>query len=92
MDNLLTLTLEVAVPLRIAELRAAGGPSEADYAEARAFGPVLGAKGDVLQFGGKKGEAAALFNKTARALAILAFCPGGVKFAGSHWQAAGEAA
>jgi hypothetical protein len=87
MSDLLLLTLEVAVPLRIAEFRAQGGPTEADLASARAFGIELASRGDVLLFGGKKGEAAEMFNRAARALAVLAYCPGGVRFAGAHWAA-----
>lgn len=37
---------------------------------------------------GKKGGVAAAFNVMAEALAILSFCPGGVTFSGSHWEAA----
>jgi hypothetical protein len=86
-STLLGGMLEVAVPLRIAEIERAGGPSEQDLAEARSFAPTLGEKGDVLQFGGRKGEAADLFNRLARALAVLAFCPGGVTFLGTRYEA-----
>jgi hypothetical protein len=42
-------------------------------------------QGDVLQFGGKKGAAASVFNALARGLAVLATCPGGVVFLGVLW-------
>lgn len=35
----------------------------------------------------ERGEVALGFNLIAEALALLAFCPGGVVFAGEHWQA-----
>lgn len=84
--SLLRDTLHVAIPLRIMQFAAQGGPTAQDFERARDFGPVLAEKGDVLQFGGKhKGEAAQLFNELARTIAVIAFQPGGVKFAGDHW-------
>jgi hypothetical protein len=57
--------------------------------EALAF--YIGAHGDVLQYGGgKRGEAAKAFNVLAEGLALLSFCPGGVKFAGMHFGAPEE--
>lgn len=35
----------------------------------------------------ERGTVAAGFNVIAQGLALLAFCPGGVVFAGEHWQA-----
>ena len=60
----------------------------ADFERARKVSNVLGEKGDILLFGGgKKGEAASIFNETAHAIAILAFCPGGIDIFGSHFDA-----
>ncbi|MEU0081392.1 hypothetical protein ABZY58_26120 [Micromonospora tulbaghiae] len=42
-------------------------------------------RGDTLQFGGKRGEAADVFNHLARGIAAAAFAPGGITFAGEHW-------
>lgn len=80
--------LEVAVPLRIQELRLMT-PYErhttlqawrSDACDAVAY------RGDILQFGSKRrGEAASVFNHLARGLAALAHAPGGVLFAGRHW-------
>lgn len=81
----LFLALSAAVPLWIAGLKQRGGPSESEWRETREFGPVLGEKGDAIQFGGKKGEAAALFNRLAKALAVMSFVPGGVRFGGERW-------
>lgn len=85
-NPLLQTTLQLAVPLRIHELEARGGPSNADWKRATAFGPVLAERGDVLQFGGKKGEAAQLFNELAYCMAVIAFCPGGLKFCGKRYE------
>jgi len=87
MNHVLTLTLMAAVPLRIAEIRKRGGPTDADFQRAKDFSLVLAEKGDILQFGGgKKGEVAVLFNRLADALAVMAFVPGGVRFDGQHWE------
>lgn len=87
-DQLLPLTLSVAVPLRVVEYQRRGGPTDADRERVREFASVLGAKGDILQFGGgKPGEVAEVFNGLADALAVLAFQPGGVHAFGHHFQA-----
>jgi hypothetical protein len=75
-----------AVPLRIAEYKARGGPAAADIGRAREFGRVLGEKGDALLFRGKRGEPAELFNRLADAVAVMAFCPGGVKVFGELFE------
>jgi len=78
-SDLFSIAMSAAVPLRIMALVEKGGPDAEDYAKAQAHNVVLGERGDVMLFGGgKNGEAADLFNKTAQAIAILAFCPGGV--------------
>jgi len=83
--SLLEISLSVAVPLRIMELKARGGPIDSDFQRCHDFAMVLGEKGDVLQFGSKKkGEAAALFNQLAQCLAVMAFVPGGVRFGAEH--------
>lgn len=80
--------MSAAVPLRIEALKQKGGPSDEDLKRAREVGVLLAEKGDVFLFGGgKKGEAADLFNKVAEAVAVLAFCPGGVKLFGSTFEA-----
>jgi hypothetical protein len=84
-DNLLAISIQASVPLHIMEMQAKGGPSEQDLRDARVFSGTLGEKGDVLLFGGKKGEAAGLFNQLARSVAVLSFCPGGVILFGQHF-------
>ena len=91
-DSLLAISLAAAVPLRIMVLQRQGGPTEMDWRNAVEFGSVLAEKGDILQFGyGKRqpreGEpsVADLFNQLARAVAVLAFVPGGVRLFGMHF-------
>lgn len=84
----LPIMLDVAVPLRMHEIRQRGGPTDADFERARAFAPVLAEKGDVLLFGSKKekGKAAELFNELAFALAVAACVPGGVTIFGHTYK------
>jgi hypothetical protein len=89
-NEALAIALAAAVPLRIAELQRKGGPTDAHLAMARAFSTVIAEKGDILLFGGKKGEAAQIFNRLAEATAVMAFMPGGVGFYGMHWEARAE--
>lgn len=80
--------LDCAVPLEIDALASRGGPDDADIEAARAFGSDLALRGDVMLFGGgKPGEVGELASQTARAIAVLAFSPGGVTLFGRHWEA-----
>lgn len=83
----LAIALSAAVPLAVAELVRKGGPSNDDWVMAREAGQQLAEHGDNLLYRGKPGESARLFNTVAHALAVLAFCPGGVTFCGEHWEA-----
>ena len=86
-SDLLSSVLEAAVPLRIAELQVQGGPSSEDWFTAKAFGPVLVEKGDILLYGGKKkGESSKMFNRLAHSIAVLSFLPGGIEIFGSLWE------
>lgn len=82
---LLTGMLQIAVPLAIGEMR--GWSEEARLAKAAEYGQVIvGENGsDILFRSEKKGETAKAFNALARALAALAYHPGGVTFMGQHW-------
>ena len=87
-QNLLSSMLQVAVPLHIMRLKEKGGPTQDDMKKAQETSDILGEHGDILLHGGgKKGEAADQFNRTASALAILAFCPGGVELFGQRFEA-----
>src|SRR5262245_16521250 len=86
--ELLRCTLEASVPFRMLDLAAQGGPTEADWAEARAFADVLAFEGDAVLFRGhKKGDTARVMRGLIRALAVMAFVPGGVSAWGLHFDA-----
>ena len=76
--------LEVAVPLQIADLRTYS--EDARVAMAREAGQYIASHGDDLMFRGKKGKSAEAFNQLVTGLAALAFCPGGVTFAGMKFE------
>jgi hypothetical protein len=96
--DVLIIALEAAVPLHIAIMR--DWPARHRINEAQWAAGVIAEKGDVLMFGGKRGEAANAFNALAKGLAAAAYQPGGVTCAGRHWcvnhevcvRARGEAA
>jgi hypothetical protein len=84
----LLLVLEVGVPLRAHEIKSRNGPSDFDLRRCREFAPVLASKGDSILYRSKnKGETADLMTQLIDALAVLACMPGGVTFAGQHWEA-----
>jgi hypothetical protein len=87
----LGVALGTAVPLHIEELKQRGGPTDTDREGLGSVADLLGAKGDILLFGGKKkGECADIFNKLAFSIAVLAFCPGGITIFGQHFEAGVE--
>lgn len=87
-SDVLQAGLLAAVPLRMIQLRGMGAREReqtvARWAAADAVEPIA-SRGDALQYGGRKGQAADVFNHLARGLAALAQAPGGVLFAGVHW-------
>lgn len=77
-------TLALAVPLQIRELARLTHDQRAETAERCA--QVVAEHGDDLMFGSRrKGETAHVFNALATGLALAAYQPGGVTFAGQHW-------
>ena len=83
----LSIAMSAAIPLHIMQIQERGGPTEEDMKKAQATSDKLGEHGDILLFGGgKKGERADLFNRTAHAIAVLAFVPGGINIFGSHFE------
>lgn len=87
MENNLGSMLQLAVPLYVERLKEKGGPDTEDFKESQELSSVLGERGDILLFGGgKKGECADMFNKTAKAIAVLSFVPGGISLFGSHFE------
>ncbi len=88
-DHPLANALSIAVTLKIAEFENDSYvPTEEDMSEASTFATTLGEKGDILLYGSKKkGEVADLFNRLARAITILSYCPGGIDIFGCHFEA-----
>jgi hypothetical protein len=86
-DVVLVESLRFAVPLWIEELRDC--TPDQRMARASRCATVVGEKGDALQFKGQSAAArrstAEAFNRLAEGLAIAAYMPGGVVFAGHHW-------
>lgn len=84
-EELLRITLAVAVPLWVDRLRKQSLQSL--IARAPEVAQVIAEHGDVVQFRSKKkGETANAFNRLAEGIAILSFVPGGVKFLGDHYE------
>lgn len=84
--SLLLTSLEIAVPLRIAELRLMP-KDEIEELRAQSAGLIAAHGDDILYKGSREGDTAKAFNALATSLAILSFAPGGVSFASSHWDA-----
>lgn len=88
MNGLLPGMMGLAVHLRIKAMEERGGPKTEDMAKAQETSDMLGEHGDVLLHGGgKPGQCADLFNRTAHAIAVLAFTPGGVELFGTKFEA-----
>jgi hypothetical protein len=88
MGELLAEMMRMAVILRIEELKARGGPTDDDRKKAQETSDMLGEHGDELLFKSEKpGRTAELFNRTAHAIAVLSFCPGGVTLFGATFEA-----
>jgi len=81
--------LAASVPLRITDLQERGGPGPEEWAWAVDFGEALTYQRDVLLFGDAR-RASGLANDLSRAVAILAFAPGGVSVFGQHFEAKKE--
>ena len=88
MNSLLETMIVPAAILRIMEMEKLGGPSAEDVRKASETADLLGEHGDILLHGGgKKGQCADLFNRTAHAIAVLAVAPGGVELFGTRFEA-----
>lgn len=86
MDDLLSISLAAAVPLWIEQLK----PLTPDQRIGRTgeLAEIIASKGDAILYRStKRGESAKAFNALAEGLAIGAFQPGGVTFAGQHYCA-----
>ncbi len=88
MNSLLPAMMGMAVILRIRNLEKQGGPNDENMRELHETADMLGEHGDILLYGGgKPGQCAELFNRTAQAIAVLAFSPGGVEVFGTKFEA-----
>lgn len=87
--ELIQLTLSLAVPSCIANLQRIGGPSDWHFEQAHVFAGELGAHGDAILYH-VKGETARMMTRLCEAVAVLAFCPGGVTTFGLHFEAHAE--
>jgi len=81
-DGTLSIALSCSVPLFVERWRDQTWGDR--QRRARECAQIIAEKGDVLQFGGK--GCAVAFNALAEGLAIASFVPGGVRFAGEHWE------
>lgn len=82
-NSVLLIALQAAVPLHIVFMRDWTARERLD--RARWAADEVAAHGDVLLFGGERGAAAGAFNALAKGLAVGAYQPGGIDFAGLHW-------
>lgn len=83
-DELLLISLQVSVPMAIHELRET--TPEERVTLAHDLAQTIASEGDNLLFRSKvKGATARVHTALARGLAIAAYQPGGVTFAGQHW-------
>ena len=88
MNEHLSELLKTAVFFRVEELKVRGGPTAEDMKKAQETSDILGEHGDILLHGGgKKADCAEIFNRTAHAIAVLAFVPGGVEIFGTRFEA-----
>lgn len=84
--ELLSMTLEAGVLIEIAELKKRGGPEDWQLERLRTdHAWYLAEHGDDLLYGGK--HSAEAMKKLIEALAVGAFQPCGVTFAGLHFEA-----
>lgn len=86
--ELIRNSLEIGVSFRMFDMQQHGGPTLHDWEQTRAFGDVLAPGGDNLLYkSGKRGKTAHLMNEMIRAVAVLAFTPGGITIYGLHFDA-----
>lgn len=92
--DVLPAFLGMTVPLRIAELQAAGGPTQQQRDWCRIYADRLGSDGTALLYRttsraqrAARTDTASMAADLSLALAILAFQPGGVKFGSLRFDA-----
>ena len=83
----LIISLQCAVPLFIAEIKQMGYIPPSCQNLVNEIADILTSEGDVLLYGETKGKPAQIFNKLAKAIAFMAFQPGGISILGMHFEA-----
>jgi hypothetical protein len=87
-DTLLLATLQVGVPLRIADLKKNGAPDREEIDRVSiAWREHWEHELLLYKEPGRKGETKKLCALLIDTLAVLAFQPGGVRFTDEHWEA-----
>lgn len=84
-NELLPIFVSSFVPLRIAELKANGGVKQEDINRVQSYAPDFGACGDALLYR-VPGVTKDMAGKLIDAIAVLAFCPGGITIFGQHFE------
>lgn len=84
-DFLIKLHLSAVVPLMIADLSSQGGITDWHLEQVQGHAVYLGEHGDAILYRvpGQSGKA---MHVLCECLAVLAFAPGGVTFAGMHFE------
>lgn len=82
--EVLLVLLSIAVPPLIQEIERQGGINDVHLAYVSNHATTLGSEGDALLYK-VKGKTSKMFVMLSECLAVLAFAPGGVKFAGLHF-------
>jgi hypothetical protein len=83
----LSLALSTAVPIRMLRLIQRGGPEDEDFERVHRYVQDFVERGTDLFFpSGLEGVKADRFEQVVDAIAVLAFCPGGLTIFGEHYQ------
>lgn len=83
----LSLALSTAIPIRMLRLMQRGGPEAEDFERVHTYVQDFAERGANLFFpANTEGVTADLFERVVDAIAVLAFCPGGLFIFGEHYQ------
>lgn len=86
-EKLLPEFIGLFAPLEIMNLEERGGPTREDWRWAASQVDFLSEKSDMLFGGAEKREVSQVASIYLRAIAILAFAPGGIEIFGHHFVA-----